>query len=155
MTSKPWLIAPVFALGILAGENAISLIAQDRANDLELRTALHEVREARKWLEAEKDRWPSGYRERALKSTEEAIQSLRTILDVRDLNAFRGVERAPDFYGRFPDHPRLRAALYDLRQAREHLRRATGDFRGLRERAIEDVEMAIGDIITLIRSDKR
>jgi hypothetical protein len=71
------------------------------------------------------------------------------------MGAFRGVDRDPDYYKRYEDHPRLRAALHDLREARQELRTAKADFRGLKDRALDDIDMAIGDILTLIRHDKR
>lgn len=129
--------------------------AQGQIDHPHLRAALHELREARQSLQKAKDVWPPGYRERALASTQGAIDSVRKILDVRNLDSFVGVDRSPDYYKRYADHQRLRAALHDLREAREELRIATVDFRGLKDRALEDIEVAIGDILTLIRNDKR
>src|SRR5262249_43483852 len=65
-----------------------------------------------------------------------------------------GVDRGPDFYKRFADHPRLRAALQDLREAREELRASRADFGGKKARAIDDIDVAIGDILTLVRNRK-
>jgi hypothetical protein len=116
---------------------------------------LHELREARASLQKARDTWPPGYKERALTATEDAIQSVRAILDVRDVDTFRGVDRKPDYYKRYQDHPRLRAALQDLRDARDELRAAKSDFRGKKERALDDIDVAIGAILSLIRHDKR
>jgi hypothetical protein len=129
--------------------------AQPRVDHPKLRAALHELREARNALKDARDTWPPGYRERALRSIDEAIESVRTILAVKDVNTFRGVDRDADYYKRYRDHPRLRAALEDLRDAREELRTARADFRGKKEQALDDIETAIGDILTLVRYKKR
>jgi hypothetical protein len=142
---------PVLALIILVSPVA----AQQKADHPRLRAALHELREARNGLKEARDSWPPGYRERAIRSIDDAIESVRTILSVKDVNSFRGVDRDRDFYKRYNDHPHLRAALEDLRDAREELRGAKGDFRGLKERALDDIDVAIGDILTLVRYKKR
>jgi len=129
--------------------------AQRRIDHPQLRAALQELREARAELKASRDVWPAGYRERALGSINDAIESVRTILAVKNVDTFRGVERGNDYYKRFTDHPRLRAALLDLRQARTELRMAKADFGGKKERALDDIDVAVGDILTLIRYQKR
>ena len=120
-----------------------------------LRAALHELREARAALKDAKDTWPPGYKERALASINDAMKSVQTILAVKDVNAFVGVERNQDYYTKYKDHPRLRAALDDLRDARDELRAAKADVGDLKERAQDDIDVAIGDIIVLIRHNKR
>jgi hypothetical protein len=147
----PFFIAAL-ALSVLAGSPAV---AQRPADHPKLRAALHELREARRELETSRDDWPRGYKERALQSTQDAINTLRDIFAVKDIENFRGVERSPDYYKRYPDHPRLRAALHDLRAARAELRTTKADFRGLKERAVDDIDVAIGDILTLLRYRKR
>ena len=144
------------SLGLLAGLSSGPAAAQkQKADHPRLRAALHELREARRSLQEAKDVWPPGYKDRALASTQDAIQSLKTLLAVKDVDNFRGVDRNPDYYKRFRDHPHLRAALADLRDAREELRTAKADFGDLRERAIDDIDVAIGDILTLIRYKPR
>jgi hypothetical protein len=138
-------------VGGLAGFAHGPAAAAEKVDHPKLRAALHELREARRELETAKDIWPPGYKERALASTQDAMNSLKTILAVKDVNAFRGVDRNPDFYKRLGDHPRLRAALHDLRDARDELRTARADFNGLKERALDDIDAAVGDIVTLIR----
>jgi len=144
-------VAALFAMAALVGTAA----AQRGADHPHLRAALHELREARAELKASRDAWPAGHRERAMRSIDDAIESVRTILAVKSLDDFRGVDRTPDFYKRFTDHPRLRAALQDLREARQELRASKADFRGKREKAVDDIDVAIGDILTLVRYKKR
>jgi len=124
---------------------------QGKVDHPHLRAALHELREARADLQQAKDVWPPGYKDRAQHAVDDAIQSIRTILDVKDVNTFRGVDRSPDYYKRYPDHPKLRAALQDLREGREELQTARADAGNLKERALDDIDVAIGDILTLIR----
>jgi hypothetical protein len=126
-----------------------------RVDHPNLRAALHELREARQELRASQETWPPGHKERALQALQDGMDSLKTILAVRDVDSFRGYDRNPDYYKRFADHPRLRSALQDLRQARDELRGATSDFRGMKERALDDIEVAIGEIVTLMRFNHR
>jgi len=150
MHRLPRVVVPV-ALLLFAGLLTAPAGAQRKADHPKLRAALHELREARSKLQEANDAWPPGYKERALASTQAAIESVRTILAVKDVNTFVGVDRTPDYYKRYKDHPRLRAALHDLRDARDELRTAKADFGDLKERAIDDIDIAIGDILTLIR----
>lgn len=120
-----------------------------------LRAALHELREARAELKRAPDAWPPGYRDRAMDAIGEAIQSVRTILAIKDVETFRGVDRDPDYYKQYKNYSHLRAALADLREAREELRLAKADFGGHKEKAIDDIDVAVGDIVTLVRYQKR
>jgi hypothetical protein len=85
----------------------------------------------------------------------DAMKTVQTILAVKDVDSFRGVDRNPDYYSRFQDHPRLRAALGDVREARDELRTAKADFGGLKDRALDDLDVAAGSLVTLIRHNKR
>ena len=152
-----------FAAVALAGLIASPAVGQerqrerdrDRADHPKLRAALHELREARVELKQAPDTWPPGYKDRAMEAITGAIQSVKTILAVKDVENFRGVDRNPDFYKRFQNHSHLRAALADLREAREELRTAKADFGNHKEKALDDIDVAVGDIITLIRYQRR
>jgi hypothetical protein len=155
MIGKWYRIPAVCALAVLAGSFAGTAEAQEKVDHPSLRAALHELRDARSELKSARDAWPPGYRERALRSIDDAVQSVRTILSVKDVDTFRGVDRNPDYYAKhYKDHPRLRAALHDLRAAREELRTAGTNVGNLKERALEDIDIAIGDILVLIRNYK-
>jgi hypothetical protein len=146
-------LAPVAVVlfGALAGPAA----GQGRADHPTLRAALHEMREARNHLRDAKDVWPPGQKKQAEAALDSAIQSVKTILAVRDVDTFRGVDRNPEYYTRYPDHPRLRAALADIRDARAELRIAVVDVRGQKDQAQDDLDVAAGNIVTLIRAGKR
>ena len=129
---------------------------QARPDHPSLRAALHELREARAKIQEARDAWPPGYKDRALASTQAAIDSIKGILKVENVDTFRGVDRNPDYYTRYKDHPRLRAAVQDLRQARDEIRPdTTTDFGGLKDEAMDNIDIAVGDLLTLIRSGKR
>ncbi len=119
-----------------------------------LRASLQEMRDARRALRDANDAWPRGYRERALQAIDDAIGSVKAILQVKDVDSFRGVDRNPDYYKRYRDHPQLRAALEDLREGRAELVAARADVGNLKEQALDDIDVAIGDILTLLRYNK-
>lgn len=131
-----------------------------------LRSALYELRLARQSLSESKDIWPVGYRDRALESTQDAIDTVQILLAVKEKDPIVGVERPAEYYKKYADHPRLRAALEDLRAARDELKAnpATGEkekepgekekgrkMDPLREQACDHIDMAVGDILRLIR----
>jgi len=154
MVRRLYQSAAVLAVIVLAGATLGPVAAQKKADHPRLRAALQELREARGELKQAKDDWPPGYRDRALQAINDAIESVRTILAVKDVDTFRGVDRSPDYYKRFKDHPRLRAALRDLREARVELQEAKSDFGNMKERALDHIDVAVGDILTLIRYKK-
>lgn len=114
-----------------------------------LRAALYELQEARKELLAAEGDWPKEKRDPALESTQEAIDTVRILLAVKDLNDVGEPKREADYYKQFADHPRLRAALIALRDARAELREHLSS--KLRDEAMDDIDVAVGDIVTLLR----
>lgn len=149
MVRKVLFAAPLLALF------AAPSPGQPPANHPRLRAALHELREARAHLNDARDAWPPGHKEQAQRAIEDAMSTVQTMLAVKDVNTFRGVDRNPDYYARFRDHPRLRAALADVRDARDELRANKADFGPLRERALDDLDVAAGSIVTLLRNNKQ
>lgn len=144
------LVAVLAAAGVATAQPAQPRIAQ-RVDHPRLRAALHELREARKWLSEAKDNFPPGYKERALGSTEAAIEDIRIMLAVKDVNTFVGVDRNDEYYKKYSDSPRLRAALDDLRDARDELKGDKDQVGPKREDILDHIDMAIGDVLTLIR----
>src|SRR5687768_7863334 len=151
----PWLCRslPVFTLMWLLASSGPAT-AQQKLTHPRLRAVLHELREARAVLKDARDTWPQGYKDRALQHIDDAIVTIKTILAVKNVDDFRGVQRSPDYYTRYKDHPRLRAALDDVRDARDELRGTKSDFGGLKDRALDDLDLAAGSIVTLIRYAK-
>jgi hypothetical protein len=118
-----------------------------------LHTALHELREARAELRNSRDDF-GGRRDRALKAADDAIESLKLLLRVKD-DDVRGVGRDRDFYKRHKDHPRLRQALEDLRDARIELRGSDLQPADLRERTARGVNLAIDELQGLLDHIRR
>jgi len=143
------------ALAALVGPGVTPVAAQEKVDYPRLRAGLYELRDARRTLEMVEYTGPLPLKEQALSSTQDAINSLKAILVIKDVKDLRGVDRTPDYYKRYADHPRLRAALDDLREARDELRQAKADFGGLKERALDDIDVAVGDIIRLIRATSK
>lgn len=52
-------------------------------------------------------------------------------------------------------HPEIRAALRNLNQAKNNLQRATHDFGGHREKALDHVQQAINECNQALQDDKR
>src|SRR6187397_2785983 len=102
--------AVVLAAAALAPDRAA---AQKPDDFIAMRSTLMELRQAREHLKDARDAWPPGYKERAMNSTQAAIDSIKTILDAHGTKDFRGLDRAPEYYKRYPDHPHLRAAVAD------------------------------------------
>jgi hypothetical protein len=141
--------------GSLVGLGTAQSPRRNEVNYPRLRAALHELRDAKGELATSRDVWPAGHKERAMGALNDGIESVRGILAVNDVEKFRGVDRNPEFYKKFKDYPRLRAALGDLREARDELRAATADFGGMKERALDDIEVAIGEIVVMTRERPR
>ena len=146
MFGRLLLVAPLALVTLGAGVSP----AQERVRHPRLHEALAELREARKELEAARDNWPPGLKGQALNAIDEAAKSIKVILGVRG-DDFRGLDRNPDYYKRYRDHPRLRSALHDLREARRELEDAKADFRDYRERGLDDLDVATGSIVVLLR----
>lgn len=140
-----------FALVVLAAAPAAG---QEKVDNPRLRAALQELREARNHLKYTADPWPPGNKKQAQAAIEDAITTLRTILSVKDVDTFRGVDRGPDYYSQYKDHPKIRAALADIRDARDELRASKTGFGDLKDRALEDLDIAAGSIVLLLRSQR-
>jgi hypothetical protein len=118
-----------------------------------LHAALHELREAKRSIQdipGPRD----GKKKDLLLAMDAAMDSIKLVLDIKGDN-FKGIDRSADFYKRYPDHPRLRAAMDSLRDAREELRDARANFGGNRQRAVRDVNYAIDQIQAWIDSHRR
>jgi hypothetical protein len=159
MLRKLCVIAPVLAAAVMLS-GPVRAQPPGQPDHPRMRAALHELREARNELKKVRDVWEPGYKDRALQAVNDAIESIRLNLQVKDVDTFVGVERNPDYYQKFKDHPRLRSAVLDLRQARLELESNLANLRDpadrtLRERALDDIDIALGHILVLVRERKR
>ena len=132
--------ASLCALVFLA-VSAGALPAQEKLPHPRLHAALSELVSARQEL-ADSGTGFGGHKAKALKAVDDAITSVKLILEVKG-DDFRRVERKADFYRKYKTYPHLRQVMIDLREAREELRDAKGDFRGNKERALRDINVAM------------
>jgi hypothetical protein len=142
---------------VIALEGSVSAQPPDHPR---MRAALNELREARKDLNVAKDDRPAGYKQRALEAVNDAVEALRINLAIRDVDTLKGLERNPDYYLKFKDKPRLRSAILDLRQARLELESNLANLRDpkdreLRERALDNIDIALGHILVLVKEGKK
>ena len=140
--------------GVFAAGTAGTSRADERAGHPHLKSALREMMYALVEVKGSRDDWPPTHRDRAIQALEDAIDCVKTILAVRNIDDYRGPERKPEHYRRFKDSPKLRAALASVRDARDELRAAKAEYRGLKERAYDDLDLAAADILILIRNKK-
>lgn len=103
--------------------------------------ALFELRETRTQLkEASHDF--GGHREKALKAVDAAIRQLDLALRYKG-DTIKAPGRDKDRYKKYPNHPHIRHAIHELKEARRELKESSHDFGGHRERALRDVNYAI------------
>src|SRR5262245_17373140 len=127
--------------------------AQAQQRHPRLHAALHELREAKRSVQnipGPRD----GKKRDLLMALDAASDSIKVILDIKDDN-FKGIDRSPDFYKRYKDHPRLRAAMDSLRDAQEELRDARANFGNNRERALRATGYAVDQIQAWIASHRQ
>jgi hypothetical protein len=114
-----------------------------------MRAALHELREARGELRASAHDF-GGHRAAALRAVDDAIGSIKAVVYFGGEN-YRPLERRPDFYRRYGDHPRMRQALEDLRAARAEMTSLPPHLNRMKRRALRDVDAAIAELETALR----
>ncbi len=128
-------------------------VAQEKLKYQKLHEALYELREARKELGGIKGN-VGGHKKKAIDAAAEAVRSVKLILVVNDEDT-SPIKRDKDFYKKWKDYPRARAALEDLRDAKTELEDAKGDFEGNKKRALKDIEVASGEIRALLDALRR
>lgn len=123
-----------------------------KLNHPHLHAALHELREARQELDKSTAKF-GGKKKQALAAIDDALTSLKLILAVKGDN-FKGIDRDTDHYKKHKDHPHIRAALEDLRDARRELNDAKADFGGNKKKALKDIDFAIDKLKDLLDAVK-
>ena len=108
------------------------------------------VIDAKAELEASKLDY-GGKKAKALKAIHEAQTSLKLILAVKgDVKGGRG----KDHYKAYKDHPHVRAALADLKEARRELEATKTDFQGNRKEALKKIGDAVEQLEGLLKEVK-
>jgi hypothetical protein len=143
MIRKPFVVAAL-AAALLAAP----ALAQEKLKYPNLHAALYELREASKELSGIKGD-AGGHKKKSLAAAANAIRSVKLILVVDDEKT-APLKRGKDFYKKWKDYPRARAALEDLRAAQGELQEAKSDFQGNQKQAQKDIEAAIREIRALL-----
>lgn len=125
----------------LAALVAAPVAAQAPIRHPHLHSALYELIQGRQELDAAGGRF-GGHRKAALAAMDDAIRSIRLILEVK--NDYPGVGlRKPEHYRKYKRYPHLQQVLADLREARQELHDAKAGFRGKKKQALADIDAAI------------
>lgn len=142
----------IACVGVAAVVAAAGADEKQKVKYPKLQAALWELREAKAELEASKVE-DGGKKKKALEAIHEASVSLKVILAVKGDTTDAAHEK--DYYKAYKDHPHLRAALADLKEARRELNDAETDFQGNRKEALKKIDEAIDRIGDLLEAVKR
>jgi hypothetical protein len=118
-----------------------------------LHHALYELREARRELKTAAHDF-GGHRVKALKATDAAIRQIELCLKAVG-EGTEGLAYGPRVYKKYGDHPHIRHALGELREARTALQNAPRDFKGHRKDAIRAVDRAIEQLQLALKFARR
>ena len=106
-----------------------------------LHAALYEMREARTELKEAKHDF-GGHRAKALEALDAAINQVEKALKAVDDNV-KGLEPAKEVYKEYVNHPHIRHALVEAKEARTFLKDAAHDYKGHREKAVEALDEVV------------
>jgi L-lactate utilization protein LutB len=135
------LVSAAFAALILLGPSAPRASAEEHPR---LHAALYEMRHARTELQDAKHDF-GGHREKALSALENAISQIDKALRSVGEN-IKGVDPGKETYRAYANHPHIRHALHEAREARAELKNAAHDFKGHREKAVEALDRVIDQL---------
>ncbi len=120
-----------------------------------LEAALFELREARAELMGARDDF-RGHRDKALAAMGDAINTLKTILRVKEDRDIRRLEdRGREFYKEHRRYPHLHQAVRDLREAQKYVESSGTNFGELKERAVRDLRRAREELEAGLREERR
>jgi hypothetical protein len=129
--TRSLLVTTVLGAVALLGLGAPRAAAEEHPR---MHTALYEMRHARTELkEAAHDF--GGHRVKALEALEVAINQVDKALRAVGDNA-KGSDPGKDVYKEYANHPHIRRALAEAREARKELREAAHEYKGHREKAV-------------------
>jgi hypothetical protein len=143
MMRKLFFFAPVAVVMVVAGTGRPGVI-NDKIKHPRLHVALHELVQAHQELK-DAGAGLGGHRQKALAAIDDAIKSVRLVLEVKGADP-NVVVRKGDFYRKYKNYPHLRQVLLDLKEARGELQDTKANFNSHRQRAIKDINLAINEI---------
>jgi hypothetical protein len=114
-----------------------------------LHVALYELRHARTELKEARHDF-GGHRAEALEALDGAITQIERALRAVGDNV-KGIEPRKDVYKRYGNHPHIRQALVEAREARTELKEASHDYKGHREKAVRALDEVIDQLDTALR----
>jgi hypothetical protein len=133
------------------GACALPGTAQAQPKHPALHRAVYELREARTELKESAHDF-GGHREKALHAVDAAIGQIdKALVGAGDtVKGFRP-KGDSDGFKKYKDHPHIRHALHELREAKGALENAKHDFGGHREQAIKDINIAMVQLEEVLR----
>jgi L-lactate utilization protein LutB len=139
--TRSLLVTALFSGLTLLGPGAPRASAEEHAR---LHAALYEMRHARTELKDAKHDF-GGHREKAVEALDEAISQIdRALKSVGD--NIKGSDPGKNTYKAYPNHPHIRHALHEAREARAELTSAAHDYKGHREKAVEALDRVIDQL---------
>jgi hypothetical protein len=147
--TRTLLATAVFAGLALFGPGASRARAEQHPR---MHAALFEMRQAATELkEASHDF--GGHRAKALSALEAAIdQSEKALKAVGE--DVKGIEPRKEVYKAYANHPHIRQAAVELREARDELKAAPHDFKGHREKAVQALDAAVNQLDAALKFAK-
>jgi len=118
-----------------------------------LHIALHEMREARGELRTAAHNF-GGHREKALEAVNASIRQIEEALRAVGDNV-KGIAPAGEVYKRYKHHPHIHYAIEATREARAFMLAAKHDFKGHREAAIRDMDVALDQLQLCLKFARR
>ncbi len=129
--TRSLLVTAVFAGLTVLGPGTSRASAEEHPR---LHAALYEMRHARTELKEAKHDF-GGHRAKALEALDAAITQIEKSLKAVDDNV-KGVEPAKAVYKDYVNHPHIRHAVVEAKEARAELKAAAHDYKGHREKAV-------------------
>ncbi len=117
-----------------------------------LHAALFEMREARVELKEAKHDF-GGHRAKALEALDEAINQIDKALKAVGDN-IKSVSPGKDTYKGYANHPHIRHAVVEAKEARAELKNASHDYKGHREKAVLALDGVIEQLNKAIKFAK-
>jgi hypothetical protein len=139
--TRSLLATAVFAGVALLGPGVSRARAEEHPR---LRAALYEMRHAVTELkEASHDF--GGHRAKAVSALEEGVDQVEKALKAVG-EGVKGVDPGKAAYKAYANHPHIRHALAEAREARDELKAAPYDFKGHREKAVQALNAVIDQL---------
>lgn len=139
--TRSLLVTAAFAGLTLLGLGASRAAAEEHPR---LHAALYEMRHARTELKEAKHDF-GGHRAKALEALDEAISQIDKALKAVGDDT-KGTEPGKDTYKGYANHPHIRHALVESKEAKAELKAAAHDYKGHREKAVLALDAVVDQL---------